>query len=170
MSLYKNREFEENGDPNKGIKLIIIIIIVLALLIVGYLLITKINLSVFSKAAGNIQTKFKDNPFNLTKKQSTNLEISIRNTSQVDAKDVTVNVWPVENSFKISCEGEAINNDKKVEVLIPIIASQNKRIITCAIEPNKQVEPILAGTYSFDIEYNQSGEIFKKRATFAVTK
>lgn len=165
MSLYKENKFKLN--INDRTKKILIAVAVFILIIVLFFLITAINFSSLGFERSNISTKFSRSPFILSQHSNLNLEITVINNSEIDAKDSSVLIEPVEDVFFIVCPN---TNPPYDLVEIPIIAKNNKRSITCEVKQRVDPLQILEGTYSFDVTYTLNNIPQKHRATLEVKK
>jgi len=165
MSIYKENKFLYNRkrkidfDFSKYKKPLIISLIVLILIIGIFLIITKVNWNkMFEKP--NISAKFDNNPLYTSKTNSSMVSITVINNSGIDAINSIVRLKPIENQFNVFCNNSVDKNNSTI--LIPIIAKNNKRIITCDVRA-KDVSKLLEGTYSFNIDFNLNNKIYNKR-------
>ncbi len=165
MSLYKEKKFKLN--INDRTKKILIAIVAFILVILLFYMVSAINFSFLSFNKGNISTSFSHSPYVLSQHSSLELEITVRNDSEIDARDSTILIEPVEDVFFISCPNTEPPNDL---IEMPIIAQNNKRTIICNVNTIKDPMNILEGTYSFDITYTLNQIPHKHRTTLEVKK
>ncbi len=165
MSLYKENKFKIN--INDKTKKIIIAVVVFILVIVLFYIVTSINFSSIGFEKSNISTEFSRNPYILSKHYDLQLEVTVINNSEIDAKDSKILIEPTEDIFYVSCPN---SEPPYNEVKIPVIARNNKRVITCEILQKKEPTEILEGTYSFDITYTLNQIPQKHRTTLEVRK
>lgn len=165
MSIYKENKFSYNRnrkinfDFSKYKKPLIISLIILVLIIGIFLIITKVNWNkMFEKP--NIYAKFDKNPLHVSKANNSMLSITITNNSSIDATNSIVSLKPIENKFNVFCNNSIDKN--KSTILIPMIAKNNKRIISCDVRA-KDTSKLLEGTYSFNIDFNLNNKIYNKR-------
>lgn len=162
MSLYKENKLK-NIFRNKKLWLIIAGIIVL--FIIAYFL-TFVDWSgTFQKE--NIKINFEDNPYVLSKKENTLMNITLRNNTEKDLENLEVRINSVENTFLIFCPDSQTNDETRV--VISKVASGNERIVTCSIRYDV-TKDFFEGTYSFDVDYYIEDKINTKRVTLTVKK
>jgi hypothetical protein len=158
MSLYKEKKVDF-----KNLKKPIIVAVIFFIIII--LLVLLIKSDVFNVEEEPINIGFKNDPLHLEKNENTEIEITLKNLTDFDQKNVVVSIIPVEEVFSVRC----INDGNKVE--IPILSKNTSRKIYCSIIPVVERNNILEGTYSFDVIY-QRDEINKdsQRAVLEVRK
>jgi len=159
MGLYSEGIFEGNWK-----KIIFSVIIVLIILLIGYL----ISTTNFNElGSNNISASFNNNPLVLSKNINTILEITIKNNTEIDAINSSLEITPVEDSLIVYCQDSKDTNNQKV--IITKMASGNQRTIYCDIR-YPEINKILEGTYSFDIKYTINNNNYFKRIKLAVKR
>lgn len=166
MGLYDDKI---NSTLRKDKQYIIIGIVVFVIVILLALAIFAIDWSKLGSGfkGSNISIKFSKNPYVLSKDTELKINVTVENNSDIDATDSVVTIIPVEETFFITCGASSLENNS---VVIPMMSKDNARIISCDIKisPTINKSDILAGTYSFDVNYLLNNVTYEKRATLNV--
>jgi len=161
MSLYTESIFD--GDWKK---IIIMSVIIIALIVGLYFLITNNSFSTIGNN-NNISAKFNHNPLVLSKNTNTLLEVNLKNNSEIDANNSILSITPVEDALIVFCQDS--NTPDNSTVVIKKIGAGNQRTIYCDIRYS-EIDKILEGTYSFDIKYTLNNNNYFKRIKLAVRR